>query len=139
MSQFHASLDVEAVSNLRWACHFARTGPRDVCVFFHDRLMAGARVQKVSADDTDNKAFDCPKTTPLVLIERHGGHEFQLWNQHTLEKMKRTYQDAVPKLHDLPHDRPVVLLRMYPGISGSLLEAILSMKPYPAAGLVLQT
>ena len=139
---FQASVDPEAANNLRWACHFARVGPGDVCVFFHDRLMYGPRVQKISAHATENKAFDCPKTSPLVIIEKHGRHEVQLWNDEVRKKREEIaqgkFRDARPKLHRIELNEAVIMLRLYPGISGHLLRALMQMNP-PPAGLVLQT
>lgn len=138
---FERSLDMEAVSNLKWACHFARAGPGDVCVFFHDRLMPGPRVQKLSAHATDIAAFDCPKTSPHVTLQKHGANTIDLWNRQTIEKMMQIragrYSNSRVKLHQIEFDRPVIMLRLWPGISGNVLRALF-FGNLKAGGLVLE-
>ena len=96
----------------------------EVCVYFHNMLLRGNRAQKV--DSQSMKAFDSPNYPPLAEVGTH----IRL-NDDLLRKMPRG------DLKMRAFRNPVIAsTRLFPGISASVLEGILSQN---VKGLILGT
>lgn len=107
----------DARSNLISAIEVAATMPESlaqVCVVFGSKIMRGNRVTKISANAYD--AFDSPRF-PLL-----GSLGIEL---HFSGSRRLSYESTDPTMPlVLPDDNAVALLRLYPGISASLLRAV---------------
>jgi len=102
----------------------ARSDLHEVCVFFGGKLFRGNRVTKVSASGFD--AFDSPNEAALAEV----GVDIVIG-----PATPRPPQGGVVRVDDLvPVD--VAAVRLFPGISPSLLATMLS---HPVQGVVLET
>jgi L-asparaginase len=98
----------------------------EVCLFFDIHLFRGCRVVKVNASGFD--AFDSPNYPPLATVGTH------------ININKRLVREAAPAsgacLQPIAETAVVGALRLFPGISASMIENILQP---PLRGLVLET
>ena len=98
----------------------------EVCLFFDNHLYRGCRVVKVNASGFD--AFDSPNYPPLATVGT------------TIKINKRLVRQPTPSSsHCLRPIRETVVvgaLRLFPGISASMVENILQP---PLRGLILET
>jgi L-asparaginase len=101
----------------------ARDDVREVCLVFGSQILRGARAMKVSAGGFE--AFQSPNQVPL------GAAGVQI------DISPRRLRPSQPGPVGLPLnlDAPVALLKLYPGMPGSLLRAALER---PIRGLVLE-
>lgn len=107
----------DARSNLISAIEVAATMPESlaqVCVVFGSKIMRGNRVTKISANAYD--AFDSPRF-PLL-----GSIGIDITYSGSRAEAAQTL--PVDMALQLPEDSAVALLRLYPGISASLLRAV---------------
>ena len=115
----------------------------EVGVVFHHHLYRGTRVTKVSAFSM--AAFTTPNAKPLASFPRHAG---QAWAaklhldtivQASVAKPSRknaVSEAAIDSLTNLDTSR-VAVLKVYPGISSSLIGSIIQIPSL--GGLVLET
>lgn len=111
------------VTAIELACDF---NIPEVCLYFNGRLLRGNRSLKIKATGFD--AFDSPNYPWLAQIGIH----IEL-NQRAL---LATHQHTA---FELPSDyaaRYVVPLRLFPGISSQLIDAVLAL---PYRGIILRT
>jgi L-asparaginase/Glu-tRNA(Gln) amidotransferase subunit D len=97
----------------------------EVCIYFASRLLRGNRAQKI--DNNDFAAFDSGNLPPLASV----GVDIQI-DRHLV----RAAGAGIPKIVRLPRQPRVAALRVFPGISRSVLEALLVGS---VDGLVLET
>ncbi len=100
----------------------------EVCLYFNGRLLRGCRAVKVNADGFD--AFDSPRFPPLAYI----GIEIEL-NRRVLQPVPVGRNGGV-RLQAIAETAVVGALRLFPGISASILENMLQP---PLRGLILET
>lgn len=107
----------DARSNLISAIEVAATMPESmaqVCVVFGSKILRGNRVTKISAKAYD--AFDSPRFPAIGSI----GIEIEYQGHRRMG-----HGEGVTKATLLPPpDDSVVLLRLYPGISASIFDAV---------------
>lgn len=99
---------------------------REVCLYFEYKLYKGNRTTKISAEHFN--AFTSPNLPHLA----ESGVHLKV-NHHLLEQVDSKKQFAV---HKILHDN-VVVLKLFPGISQHVLEAILNIENLQ--GVVLET
>ncbi|KAM4853225.1 60 kDa lysophospholipase [Thomomys bottae] len=97
----------------------------EVCLFFHNQLFRGNRTTKVDAQKFE--AFCSPNLPPLAIM----GSDVTI-NEEQVRKASSKGQLQVQSCME----REVALLRLYPGISASMVRAI--VQP-PLKGLVMET
>jgi lysophospholipase len=115
----------------------------EVGVVFHHHLYRGTRVTKVSAFSM--AAFTTPNAKPLASFQRHAG---QAWAAHlhldtivpgsvaNPSKKNGVSEAATAPVTNLDTSR-VAVLKVYPGISSSLISSIIQIPNL--GGLVLET
>jgi L-asparaginase len=98
----------------------------EVCLFFGNKLLRGCRSVKVSA--TGFEAFDSPNFPPLGNSGIHIKVDWSLTRQKPLLPDVRLSVNAI-------EDCTVASLRLFPGISGKMVENMLQP---PLRGLILE-
>ncbi|CAK3879477.1 60 kDa lysophospholipase [Lecanosticta acicola] len=105
----------------------------EVCVYFGHKLLRGTRITKISA--SSYSGFESPNAGPLATVSETGivVHWDNL--QHPEESViaKAKERKAIVEIDS----SKVVVLKVYPGITPSVVEAILS--PQHIQGAVLET
>ena len=117
----------DARNNLITAMNLAASGHPQVCevgIFFHDLLLRGNRAVKTSIFDFN--AFDSPNFPPLARV----GVSTQF---PTIPPRPTAPNELITHQH---LDANVALIKLFPGITPHLLEALLDA---PIKGLVLET
>jgi L-asparaginase len=98
----------------------------EVCIFFDNELTRGNRTTKFSAEHFD--AFNSPNYPPLAEVGLHLKYNYTLIR----------YPD--PRKHLIVHktfDSNVAILKLFPGISRNLVQAILNTKDLRA--IIIET
>jgi len=98
----------------------------EVCIFFDNELTRGNRTTKFSAEHFD--AFNSPNYPPLAEVGLHLKYNYTLIR----------YPD--PRKHLIVHktfDSNVAILKLFPGISRNLVQAILGTKDLRA--IIIET
>jgi len=98
----------------------------EVCIFFDNELTRGNRTTKFSAEHFD--AFNSPNYPPLAEVGLHLKYNYTLIR----------YPD--PRKHLIVHknfDSNVAILKLFPGISLNLVQAILNTKDLKA--IIIET
>lgn len=98
----------------------------EVCIFFDNELTRGNRTTKFSAEHFD--AFNSPNYPPLAEVGLHLKYNYTLIR----------YPD--PRNHLIVHkifDSNVAILKLFPGISRNLVQAILNTKDLRA--IIIET
>ncbi len=123
LSEIRNDAQDNLVTAIELACDF---NIPEVCLYFNGRLLRGNRSLKVKATGFD--AFDSPNYPWLAQIGIH------------IELNQRALLDTSPSTaFELPHNynaRHVVPLRLFPGISSQLIDAVLTL---PYRGIILRT
>lgn len=113
---------IENIITSLWLC--ANEPIKEVCIYFHQRLLRGNRTQKIAAQAFD--AFDSPNYPHLATIGTHI-HLHQA----------RLNPPPTEAFHRQPiHAHFIANIRLFPGFASDVLHAILQQ---PIQGLVLET
>ena len=130
-------LNTDATSNLLGALLLAGHHPiPEVGLFFAGSLYRGNRATKVSA--TSFSAFASPNFPPLATVDATGTHI--AWSSIRGRPAATADADAAPaplEVHPTLDTGHVACLRLFPGITATLLDAVIRAKP--VVGLVLET
>lgn len=97
----------------------------EVCIYFNDKLLRGNRARKLNTHSF--AAFDSPNFPPLATVGIDININRDLW----LKAPDRTNLQV-----QVIHEKPIVYLRLFPGIETMLFEKILAL---PLAGLIIET
>nr|POF07050.1 60 kda lysophospholipase [Quercus suber] len=122
----------DAWDNILGSLRFAGQGRiAEVCVFFHDALFRGNRAVKIHA--SEYAAFATPNLDPLATID---GTSKQIVDSEKGLRYVPGPDVALDPIVEMDSEH-VIVLRVYPGLQLSTLQALVSMPGL--RGLILET
>lgn len=104
----------------------------EVCVYFGHKLLRGTRITKISA--SSYSGFESPNAGPLATVSETG--IVVHWDNLQHPSENAIADDLEKELPEMDSGK-VVVIKIYPGISPDLVQAILSMPRIQ--GAVLET
>lgn len=104
----------------------------EVCVFFGHKLLRGTRITKISA--SSYSGFESPNAGPLATVSETG--IVVHWDNLLHPPQEPPAPPASKKVPEMDSSK-VIVLKTYPGITPSVIDAILS--PGEIRGVVLET